>query len=269
MADNITVANLKADTIAGIAEMYVKRGELAQALLLIDHVSAVYRKCQILNHVSMCLFHEGNPTDAEAVIKQSLSLASELKNGFVKSSALQEIAAALRVLGMSDLYSEILKKVADIIEELEDESDKSWGLAAQVTEYVKNKQLTEAVASAAKVKDSHLKSNSLAVIAQYLLDTFTLSAILKTINDFQDREIKEGCIRALINAIRPAYFKKESASGIGFCCKDDLRALEKLLMNYSFSQLFFKDDSSGYTPRISRTLNIQWAIDIKNAIRNN
>ncbi len=269
MADNITVANLKADTIAGIAEMYVNRGELAQALLLIDHVSAVYRKCQILNHVAMCLFRGGNPTDAEAVIKQSLALASELKNGFVKSSALQEIAAALRVLGLSNLYSEILKNVADIIEELEDESDKSWGLAAQVTEYVKNNQLTEAVASAAKVKDSHLKSNSLAVIVQYLLDTFTLSAILKIINDFQDREIREGCIRALINAIRPAYFKKESASGIVFCCKDDLRALEKLLMNYSFSQLFFKDNSSGYMPRISGTLNIQWAIDIKNSVNAN
>ena len=50
--------------------------------------------------------------------------------------------------------------------------------------------------------------------------------------------------------------------------QDDIESMEKILQNHALNELFFSDASNEKIERLNRTLNIQWAIDIKNQLPN-
>ena len=50
---------------------------------------------------------------------------------------------------------------------------------------------------------------------------------------------------------------------------NDPESLEKLLQQHALHELFFTDAKPEKTQRFNRTLNIQWAIDIKNTFIEN
>jgi hypothetical protein len=50
---------------------------------------------------------------------------------------------------------------------------------------------------------------------------------------------------------------------------DDLKTLKLVLQRLSVIQLFSEDLTEGRIQRLNRTLNIQWAIDIKNSMNVN
>jgi len=43
--------------------------------------------------------------------------------------------------------------------------------------------------------------------------------------------------------------------------------MEKMFQNYACNELFFQKNSADKLERLNRTLNIQWAIDIKNQMK--
>jgi hypothetical protein len=48
---------------------------------------------------------------------------------------------------------------------------------------------------------------------------------------------------------------------------DDIDSLKKLLLRHALNHLFFQDSSLERMERFHRTLNLQWAYDVKNNLK--
>jgi hypothetical protein len=87
---------------------------------------------------------------------------------------------------------------------------------------------------------------------------------LKVVNQFQNAEVKTHYLKSLADSLNSTESTKELILNARSYYFDDIESMEKLLQQHALHELFYKDASSEKIERFNRTLNIQWALDIKN-----
>jgi hypothetical protein len=87
--------------------------------------------------------------------------------------------------------------------------------------------------------------------------------------NFHDEESIIYYLNGWTEIFSPINLKDTEVLKLAFTILQDSNNIEKLLLKYAINKLFFSDTSDEEIQRLNRTLNIQWAIDIKNSIRKN
>ena len=88
------------------------------------------------------------------------------------------------------------------------------------------------------------------------------------LNQFQNLEAKNHYLKGFSDLIRAYECSENLFLSVNRFYLNNLDSLETLLQKHALHQLFFQDASAVNLERLNRTLNLQWAIDIKNQLPN-
>ena len=87
---------------------------------------------------------------------------------------------------------------------------------------------------------------------------------LQFVNQFQHEESQRYYLKGIADSATPNEAGKEQILSARSFYMNDLESINKLLQHHALHEVFFNDVSPEKIERFNRTLNIQWALDIKN-----
>ena len=265
---------------------------MQEALEFARGISNDVKKSNALKDISAELAKQGKIEEALECARGIISLGIFDE---AKSSALEDIFAELAIQGKIEEALECARGISD-------EYWKSSSLKLISTELAKQGKIEEALECARGISDDEAKSRALNVISTGLARQGNWSKAEQTgleIPQFANRYtcwqtiardacIKQGWQKALSQAHQfrnpesCRYYLKHLAQMVNLAdChsnhllnalpnyQEDVESIETILYKHALHELFFEEASTVKINRFNRTLNLQWAIDIKNSISHN
>ena len=191
-------------------------------------------------------------------ISEALECANSINDDKNKSSAQKDICIELSKLGL-------IKDAYECSLNILDDSDKSKALNSIASELAiqENWALCESIGlEIPQILDRH---NCWREIAKNTSEEKGWKNALQVVNQFQNAEVKMHYLKGLADSLNLIESNKEMILNARSYYFDDIESMEKLLQHHALHELFFSDASNGKIERLNRTLNLQWAIDIKNS----
>ena len=88
---------------------------------------------------------------------------------------------------------------------------------------------------------------------------------MDNVKQFKNSEVKTSYLKGLADSFKTTDFSLYMMICSARYYQEDIASLDKLLQHFALHELFFTDAKPEKIQRFNRTLNIQWAIDIKNS----
>ena len=211
------------------ASCLLENKKLVEVLNLSRHITNVFDRLQICLDVSNELRNQGKSSDALNLIMHVLDQVSLIVDSQKKYLVYMRISNELATLGNYKLAEKVGLEITLIAER-----HKCWKEIA--------KTINDTLGWEKSLNQQTLFQNQEA--RKYYLKSL---AELATIS---------ACNRKLILRARRYYL-------------EDIESLEKLMQKYALHELFFNEATQDEVEHLNRTLNIQWAIDIKNSMNVN
>ena len=207
-------------------------------------------KSRALKYISTELFKQGKAEESYALIQEALKFVYESIDEILNASVHEEICIELARQGK---FKEAIESALCI----SNKSNKLRALEYIYTELVKQGKAEEALAYANFISDEYWKSAVLNIISTELAKQSKAEKAEQT--DY---------LKSHVDSTTPINANKEQILAAFIFCKNDIESMEKLLQHHALHELFFRYSSNEKIERLNRTLNIQWAIDIKNQLPN-
>jgi hypothetical protein len=277
----------KRSALIDISSEMTKQGKIDEVFEFARSMSDESYKSSSLESISLELAKQG-------MLEKVFECIKEISDVDIKNNSLKNISKELSAQGKST-------KALDCAQEISDEGDKSSALAAISYELAKQGKLEEANECASRISVERLKYDSLKdiiielakqdnwLIAERIVleitniteqhnclkelteNTYKQIGMLSALERsrlIQNTEVKIHYLKGLANSLNSIVSTKELILKARSYYNDDIESMEKLLQNHALNELFFRDASSEKIGRLNRSLNIQWAIDIKNQLPN-
>ena len=261
---------------------------MQEALEFARGISNDVKKSNALKDISAELAKQGK-------IVEALECARGIGSNLLKSEALKDISTELAKQGKIEEALECARGISD-------EYWKSSSLKLISTELAKQGKIEEALECARGISDDEAKSRALNVISTELAKQGNWSKAEQTgleipqiANRYtcwqtisRDACKNQGWQKALSQAHQfrnpesCRYYLKHLAQMVNLAdChanlllnalpnyQEDVESIETILYMHALHELFFEEASTVKINRFNRTLNLQWAIDIKNSISHN
>ena len=255
-------------------------------------------KSNALKDISAELAKQGKNEEAASAMQEALECARGISNDYDKSKALKDISAELakqwkveealecargisddfwKRKALNDISAELVKqgKIEEAASAMQEALECARGISTNG--YNKSNALTEISAELAKQGDWQLAESTSMEITQLAKRQYCWQTIahntckemgwekaLQQVNQFKSDEAQLFYLKGWAHAVD----KKETDS---VCVQAalsqlvyDSESIETLLQKHALNQLFFGSASKEQINRLNKTLNIQWAIDIKN-----
>ena len=262
-ANSISDNYWKNEAFKCISIKLANQGMFLNALELARSINDNSDMSRALSVISTILAQQGKTEYSSFVIKEALEAANDINDDdFFKDEVLYDITCELIKQGK---LGEAFKCVENITEDL----FQSFSLCAISKKLAEQNNWTFAEEIALEIKQSKERRNCLRSLAGIKLTETSCQKRLEQSVLFQNTEAKKYYLKGFADFITASECSSEfilSSRGYYF---DDLNSIEKLLQMHALHELFYQELSKEKTERFNRTLNIQWAIDIKNSIRNN
>jgi hypothetical protein len=227
-------------------------------------------------------------------VEQALTCAKSISDESEKSSALKDIASEL---AKQDKVEEALTCARSI----SSDAAKSRALAAIATELAKQDKVEEALTCARGISSDRAKSSALAAISTELAkqgnwaltETTGLEIpqvaerhrcwktmakdscnengwqkALEQVNQFTSDEARLFYLKGWAEAVNQQDANNACVQEALSHLVHDSESIENLLQKHALQELFFDTSNKELVNRLNKTLNLQWAIDIKNQLPN-
>ena len=224
--------------------------------------SLVTNSISALEAFSTELAKQGKVEEALTIARYISDDSSEFISSARKSSALKEISTALAKQGRVEEARTCARGIIN-------EPIRSYALKDISTELSKQGNWVEAEITGWEISQIDERQECWKEIAN---DTFNKDGLLISLalsHQFQNTEAKKYFLKGLAETIRLIGSNKELILKSRYYYQDDIESMEKLLQQHALHELFLADASSEKISRFNRTLNIQWAIDLKNSFSAN
>jgi hypothetical protein len=144
--------------------------------------------------------------------------------------------------------------------------NKPWELAETVIELMQigNNSLAEEISL--QIKDDMEKYQCWIKIGGFISKNQNPKKSLNTILNFQNKDLKRYALKGLINEIDILKADKTNTIKLISLINNDTYNIENILFKHSLNNLFIEEAIQENLEPFSRSLNIQWAIDIKNQL---
>jgi hypothetical protein len=249
----------KTEAIVNISIELAKHGRIKEAISCARSISFQTGKCEALSSISAELAKQGRIEEANDTMKEAIDCVQSAVKVFFKNQALTRVSIDLTSQGKID-------EALECAENISDESMKIRAISSIVTELTKLGlwNLAETIGlDKLPIKENERCWQNIA--KQSIVRDGSNQSLLM--------------YRQLINSVNRLYFLKGWAeslqinslereiilNGILFLDKD-IESIERLLQCHALKLTFYEDHPEENTKRFNRTLNIHWAIDIKNQI---
>ena len=205
-----------------IVTALLKKGEIAEALNLVNSMRDEYWKKTSLKEISLALSKQDR-------IDESLELACSMPDSYWRDPTL--------ILITHDLARKC-----------------NWSKAEKISK---------------KVFETNKRHEGWIEIAKSAVVDIGWQQSFVLLKDIEDNQIRESILKGFANSFTVSDVDRVFFMTAGKFFFDDIDSLEKMLLRHALNNLFFQDSSREKIDRYNRTLNIQWAIDIKNSFSDN
>jgi hypothetical protein len=217
---------MKSGAIACICGAIAKYRDLEEANKLALLISDDYSKCKALTSIYTCLIKQNKLELATSTINQAIDIACSISDDFVKGSTLSEISVKLSIQG-------------------------NW-LLAESTIF--------------EIPRLEEKANCCKKIAQKMYKELGWDKSLRQCSNFQNKVLQTYYLKGLAENVRLKEYNIQNVNNAYRYYKEDIDSLQLVFQQYAIYEVFFGGVSMNKLNRFNRTLNIQWAIDIKNQL---
>ena len=209
-----------------ISTELAKQGKIEEALECTRGISDDYRKSNALRYISAELANQGKIEETASAMQEAIECARAISYYRDKFSALQDISTELAKQGNFPLAEQVGLEIPFI-------ADRQFCWKVMANSIKKIHGWRAALEKVQKLQTEEARIYYLKAIFNSL-----------TLNE---------CNAKFILSARKFYLK-------------DIVSMQQLFQNYALYELFFQENSGDKIERLNRTLNIQWAIDIKNQL---
>jgi uncharacterized protein with GYD domain len=267
--ENIRVENKKYEALKAISLELIKQGKKEEAIETARSIKIDWRSNEAIRFISLELLRQGKIYDSLSVIQEALKLARNISNENSRYFALKAISIILTKLGKIGDAELVINEALESVRRINDENIKSSGLREIAIFYIQHrnwKLAEEIVLEISVISVRHSLCFEIAQIENDIckLNNSTLPPIV-----FVDSELSKFYLKGLAKTVTAIECDFNFLLLVRNYYRDDMNSFAKLLKKYALNILFFNDSSLETIQRFNRTLNIQWAIDIKNSTRIN
>ncbi len=273
----------KSIALGQLSIVLAEMGNIDESLKYLRLIKEDFVKNYILNDISVVLAKQGN-------IEQALLIIKEISEENEQSKSLFAISSELAKIGKIEDAFNCARKISD-------ESVERSALCDISAELAKQGKTEDALIIAGRILEESKKNTALFNISLALCDQGNIAraeevglGILLT-NErckcWQRMGESELKLKGFFNATESIklfnytearlYFKRGLINALGvvkansktaiYALKDsaqEISSIEHVLKMYALNQFFFEEITDEKIKRYNRTLNIQWAMDIKN-----
>jgi len=189
--------------------------------------------------------------DAKNVLNSCNALIKELKDGYNKNMIKKSLAEEFAFQGDLKTALSIAGNSYDTIKEIAFEMAKkgNWKLAESTSMKI------------AEISERHECWKG---IAKEVSKEKGNKNALHKLNQFQNPEAKKYFLKGLADSFKIIDADKELILNVRGYYQDDIESMQKLLQQHALFELFFSNSNKDKIERFNRTLNIQWAMDVRN-----
>jgi hypothetical protein len=208
----------------------------------------------------------GKIDESKLVIQESLDIARGISNYFLKSRALNAIFVDLFNLRKVEESLAIARGISDnnvkslVLNAISIEMSKQ-GMAQESTSLIQ-----ESLKICSEILQKADRQSCLIEIASALTEQHGWEKALELCKEFKNEEAIMYYLKGWAESINVENISEELIQKAIPFLKDDTESMEHLLQLYAIHQLFFEQAEKEKINRYNRTLNLQWAIDIKNQL---
>ena len=200
--------------------------------------------------------------EASEVMYEAIECASSLNSDWDKSMAIKEISIELAKQGN---YEEAIECVNSILYD----SDKYEAFYEMAILFAKHENLMMAENTGLKIPKIAMRQKCWKEIGKNMYEKFGWQQSLQQAKYIQSSETHEFYFKGISDCVTTYDCNSEFILNARGFYQDDIVSMESLLQNFALQELFISNSSLEKINRFNRTLNIQWAIDIKNSFSEN
>lgn len=263
----------KSSELTLISSEFLKQNELEKSLSVMQEalecansLIELSDKSNALNTISIELFKQGKIDKASSVIDESIECARGISMEFEKVFYLTAISTELFKQNRIEKAEVIMKESLEIVESINNDFFKSISLMHISTNLCKQKKMTLAEEYGMKIPLSFYRYDCWHSISINSYQVENWCQAISIAHSFQNEEPKEYYLKGLAENIKLNESDKQNILNSYFYFINDIESLEKIFQQHAINQLFFENLPQNKIQRYNRTLNIQWAIDIKNQL---
>jgi hypothetical protein len=151
-----------------------------------------------------------------------------------------------------------------VVNRIRDEGTKIDTLKEIAIEFVRNGSFQNAESFSQEITQKEDFHNLWDNISKIFLEKEPPLEALKLAKNFKSEEAQIHYLKGWAEHLTVHQANFETVKLGMHYLRDDVQSMENLLQAYALNRLFFADASDAEIAQLNRTLNIQWAIDIKN-----
>jgi len=265
----------KSSELILISSEFLKQNELEKSLSVMQEalecansLIELSDKSNALNTISIELSKQGKIDKASSVIDESIEFARGISMEFEKVFCLTAISTELFKQNRHEKAEVIMKESLEIAESINNDFFKSISLMHISTNLCKQKKMILAEENGMKIPLSFYRYDCWHSISINSYQEENWCQAISIARSFQNEEPKKYYLKGLAENIKLNESDKQNILNSYFYFINDIESLEKIFQQHALNQLFFENLPEEKIQYFSRTLNIQWAIDIKNQLPN-
>jgi tetratricopeptide (TPR) repeat protein len=253
-------------------------------------------KSKVLINLSKDLFRQGKINEAKFYLNEAMSEAKIIKSVFYRDFALSDVCIEYSKQINIEETLEILKYIndeqvkANVIEKinitlinqnkfefamqniislnLKRLKLKSELIKSICCEFVKLGEYRNSELFSLKIDDFETSQSCWKCIGSIMINSTDYFTALKNISHFKDEEVRINIRKGILTGINLENINREILLDLIKSNKPKTSYIEEVLQHFAILQIFFSNLPQEKLDRYNRTLNLQWAIDIKNQLPN-
>lgn len=299
LRDRVFALNYLSNILFDNGRNYESLLNIKLSLKLSRNIINYLDKISLLNNISTSLYKLGHINKSKLVIFEALEIANKINDTSEKISVLDDILIELNRQGRKDTFNFVKKKINGLLKKMKEDWEKHVLLYSISNKRALEISFEEGIFLAKTTKDKSIlnliiESISIDLIKKdfWILAETTILNIDELYNrqifwkksssfltDKNDIKLAIDKINLFKNTDTVYFFLKGWAEYITINdlseellikalphYKNDPESIEHLLQTHAINELFFGKATNDEIQKYNRTLNIQWAMDIKHQI---
>jgi serine protease Do len=260
-AQRIDSKSSKKFVISNLVVQLVHQQKLQEALDIADGLPSLRDKYNAQADIASALVEQGSVEKAAFLMNEILEGPQERNSEFTQRGGLVNFTAELAKAGEFDIACEFAQRITET-------SSKGRALMIISIEQAKRGELSQAEEIGFQIP--HIAQRYLCwkrIGEQKLSKSNWVDAIQQTV-EWQSEETKVHYLKGIASSLEIVDCNKAFILHARKHFLGDMESLEKLFQYYGINALFFQNTTPKVMNRLNRTLNLQWALDIKNQLPN-
>ena len=263
----------KSNALKDISAELAKQGKIVEVASVMQEalecargISSDFDKSRALKDISAELAKQGKIVEVVSVMHEALECARGISNNIHKSRALKDISTELAKQGKIEEAASAMQVALECARGISDDRNKSIKLKDISAELAKQVDLPLAEQIGLEIPFISDRQNCWKEMANSIKEMHGWHAALEKVQKLQTEEARLYYLKGIFNSLTLNECNAEFILRARKFYLKDMASMEKLFQNYALYELFFQENSDDKIERLNRTLNIQWAIDIKNQL---